>query len=260
MVSFNSQSFRVGRLMLAALLVPVLQSGAVAQPGEVVGNRGLLPGDVSVQPLPGGGGYELRITPHIGTNVTVPVDMSYVYTVLANGAEIGSTVVPLVYTGQGGEVFAVSCLPFCLRNCRFPRVCIQIRRWCICISRAQTQLIVLPSGGGPGQPGVGPGSVLTVHLTALPGSLPEDLTSDDALTITIPSACLADVASDGLDTTYTPNGSVGPEDLDAFIGGFIAGNAAVADVASDGLDTTRNPNGSVGSEDLDAFIGSFIAC
>jgi len=94
----------------------------------------------------------------------------------------------------------------------------------------------------------------------MPGSLPEINTSDDALTITIPSACLADVASDGLDTTYTPNGSVGPEDLDAFIGGFIAGNAAVADVASDGLDTTRNPNGSVGSEDLDAFIGSFIAC
>ena len=35
--------------------------------------------------------------------------------------------------------------------------------------------------------------------------------------------CLADVASDGLDTIYNPNGSVGPEDLDAFIAAFIAG-------------------------------------
>ena len=37
------------------------------------------------------------------------------------------------------------------------------------------------------------------------------------------SFCLADVASDGLDTIYNPNGSVGPEDLDAFIAAFIAG-------------------------------------
>jgi len=34
--------------------------------------------------------------------------------------------------------------------------------------------------------------------------------------------------------------------------------ACLADVASDSLDTTRNPNGSVGAEDLDAFIASFI--
>jgi len=40
--------------------------------------------------------------------------------------------------------------------------------------------------------------------------------------IPIPS-CLADVASDSLDTTYNPNGSVGPEDLDAFIAAFING-------------------------------------
>ena len=71
-------------------------------------------------------------------------------------------------------------------------------------------------------------------------------------------ACLADVASDGLDEAFNPNGSVGSEDLDAFIAGFIAENVAIADVASDGLDTTRNPNGSVGSEDLDAFIAAFI--
>lgn len=71
---------------------------------------------------------------------------------------------------------------------------------------------------------------------------------------------MADVASDSLDTTYNPNGSVGSEDLDAFIAGFISSNAAIADVASDSLDTTRNPNGSVGSEDLDAFIAAFIAC
>jgi len=34
--------------------------------------------------------------------------------------------------------------------------------------------------------------------------------------------------------------------------------ACLADVASDSLDTTRNPNGSVGAEDLDSFIASFI--
>jgi len=73
------------------------------------------------------------------------------------------------------------------------------------------------------------------------------------------ATCLADVASDSLDTARNPNNAVGSEDLDAFIAGFIADNTAIADVASDSLDTTYNPNGSVGSEDLDAFIASFIA-
>ena len=72
-------------------------------------------------------------------------------------------------------------------------------------------------------------------------------------------ACLADVASDATDTSRTPNGAVGPEDLDAFIGGFIAENTAIADVASDTTDATFNPNGAVGAEDLDAFINAFIA-
>ena len=74
-----------------------------------------------------------------------------------------------------------------------------------------------------------------------------------------PGACLADVASDSLDTTRNPNASVGSEDLDAFIAGFIAADAGIADVASDSLDTTFNPNGSVGAEDLDAFIAAFVA-
>ena len=82
-----------------------------------------------------------------------------------------------------------------------------------------------------------------------------------ATTITIGTCpcALADVASDSLDTTRNPNGAIGPEDLDAFIAGFIADNASIADVASDSLDTTYNPNNSVGPEDLDAFIASFIA-
>ena len=75
-----------------------------------------------------------------------------------------------------------------------------------------------------------------------------------------PVGCaIADVASDSLDTVRNPNNSIGPEDLDAFIAGFIAGNAAIADVASDSLDTVYTPNGFVGPEDLDAFIASFIA-
>ena len=85
------------------------------------------------------------------------------------------------------------------------------------------------------------------------------VTSNEA-TLTIIQPCgLADIASDSLDTRRCANGSIGPEDLDAFIAGFIVGNAAIADVASDSLDTTYNPNGSVGPEDLDAFIASFIA-
>jgi len=89
-------------------------------------------------------------------------------------------------------------------------------------------------------------------------------TNSTAVAVTInppaPIACaLADVASDALDTTYNPNGSIGSEDLDAFIAGFVADNTAIADVASDALDTTYTPNGSVGPEDLDAFISSFIA-
>jgi len=78
------------------------------------------------------------------------------------------------------------------------------------------------------------------------------------VTATAPSCGLADVASDSLDTVRNPNNAIGPEDLDAFIAGFIAENTAIADVASDSLDTTYNPNGFVGPEDLDAFIASFI--
>ena len=81
------------------------------------------------------------------------------------------------------------------------------------------------------------------------------VSTDDIVT---PPSCLADVASDSLDTVRNPNNNVGAEDLDAFIAGFIDNNAAIADMASDSLDTTFNPNGSVGSEDLDAFIAAFI--
>jgi len=113
-----------------------------------------------------------------------------------------------------------------------------------------------PNGTGAALPILGWGGSSTgigsfnIALTGacVPGAIVSDCQS------------MADVASDGLDTTYTPNGSVGSEDLDAFIAGFIAENAAIADVASDGLDTVRNPNGSVGAEDLDAFIAAFIAC
>ena len=72
-------------------------------------------------------------------------------------------------------------------------------------------------------------------------------------------ACLADVASDSADVVRNANGSVGPEDLEAFVNGFIAENAAIADVASDSSDTTFNPNRSVGPEDLEAFVNGFIA-
>ena len=96
------------------------------------------------------------------------------------------------------------------------------------------------------------------------GSIIEAAIDDFSITATAcanpgPTACaLADIASDSLDTARTPNGSIGPEDLDAFISGFISSNAAIADVASDSLDSTFNPNGSIGSEDLDAFIASFL--
>ena len=117
----------------------------------------------------------------------------------------------------------------------------------------------LPNGTGAAGPVIGwdaagLGGAVTINLTGttVPGLVCPPVGPD--------CQSMADVASDGLDTTYSPNGSVGAEDLDAFIAGFIAENAAIADVASDGLDTTRNPNGSVGSEDLDAFIAAFIAC
>ena len=72
------------------------------------------------------------------------------------------------------------------------------------------------------------------------------------------SPCIADVASDSLDATRTPNYNVGAEDLDAFIAGFVGDNLLIADIASDSLDQAYNPNGSVGPEDLDAFIAAFI--
>jgi len=77
--------------------------------------------------------------------------------------------------------------------------------------------------------------------------------------IQTPPCGLADVASDSLDIQYNPNGSIGSEDLDAFIAGFVGNVAPIADIASDSLDSSYNPNGSVGSEDLDAFIASFVA-
>ena len=70
--------------------------------------------------------------------------------------------------------------------------------------------------------------------------------------------CLADVASDGSDTSPNPNCSVGPEDLEAFINAYLSGNLAIADIASDSGDTSYNPNGSIGPEDLEAFINSLL--
>ena len=77
--------------------------------------------------------------------------------------------------------------------------------------------------------------------------------------VTTPASCLADVASDSSDTTRNSNGSIGPEDIEAFVNGFIADSAAIADVASDSSDTAFNPNGAVGPEDLEAFVNSFVA-
>ena len=74
-----------------------------------------------------------------------------------------------------------------------------------------------------------------------------------------PPACLADVASDSSDVTRNSSGAVGPEDLEAFVNGFIAENPAIADVATDSSDTTYNPNTTVGPEDLEAFVNAFIA-
>ena len=79
------------------------------------------------------------------------------------------------------------------------------------------------------------------------------------VTIGLECGSLADVASDSSDTSRNPNNSVGPEDLEAFVNGFIAENAAIADVASDSSDTTYNPSNSVGPEDLEAFVNSYIA-
>jgi len=73
------------------------------------------------------------------------------------------------------------------------------------------------------------------------------------------SECISDVAANATDASRNPNGLVGPEDLDAFISGFIAGTVAIADIASDNLDTTYNPNATVGPEDLDAFINGFMS-
>jgi len=55
---------------------------------------------------------------------------------------------------------------------------------------------------------------------------------------------------------FRPDGAVTGDDLDAFIGGFIAGDL-IADITGDA--GFWIPNGSVGAEDLDAFIAFFIA-
>ena len=116
------------------------------------------------------------------------------------------------------------------------------------------------------------GNVLTVTNTTVADSGSYWVVATNAcgptpstpVTVTVnppaPVACaLADVASDPSDTTYNPNGSIGSDDLEAFVNAFIAENAAVADVASDGADLLYNPNASVGAEDLEAFVNSFIA-
>jgi len=78
------------------------------------------------------------------------------------------------------------------------------------------------------------------------------------LTLIACPCALADVAGDSLDLTRNPSNSISPADLDAFIAGFIAGNAGMADIATTSTDTIYTPNGSVGPEDLNAFITSFI--
>ena len=80
-----------------------------------------------------------------------------------------------------------------------------------------------------------------------------------AISFSTPATCLADVASDSSDEVRNSNGSVGPEDIEAFVNGFVGENASIADVAADSADTVYNPNGTVGPEDIEAFVNSFIA-
>ena len=105
--------------------------------------------------------------------------------------------------------------------------------------------------GGQSPRAIGPGASIL-------GGVPYIATANGRL-IRLTRRCPADLASDSLDAWANPNGAVGAKDLDAFIAGFITGNAAIADIASDPLDTGFNPDGSVGPEDLDVFIAGFSA-
>ena len=114
------------------------------------------------------------------------------------------------------------------------------------------------------QPGFNPGDaglpdVVMGALGLAELLMPGVLAQSTATAYGVCPGCLADVASDSADVVSNPNGSVGPEDLEAFVNAFIADNGAVADVASDSSDTAYNPNGSVGPEDLEAFVNGFIA-
>jgi len=66
-------------------------------------------------------------------------------------------------------------------------------------------------------------------------------------------------AADAGSYTMTVSAACGTTTSNAAVLAVGTVSTCVADVASDSLDTTRNSNGSVGSEDLDAFISAVIA-
>ncbi|MFZ4768368.1 MAG: SBBP repeat-containing protein [Roseimicrobium sp.] len=124
-------------------------------------------------------------------------------------------------------------------------------------TNARTRLLVVEQGASP-WPDPSADHIPYVFrciVTNTCGSTPSN-----AAALTLAQSCaLADIADDSSQTARCGNGAVGPEDLEAFVNGFIADNAAIADLASDSSDPAYNPNGSVGPEDLEAFVNSFIA-
>ena len=71
----------------------------------------------------------------------------------------------------------------------------------------------------------------------------------------VPHCGPADIA--GLGGTQTPDGTLTPDDLVAYLAAFFAGNAPVADIAS--LGGAFGPDGQVTVDDLVAYLAAFFS-
>ena len=108
------------------------------------------------------------------------------------------------------------------------------------------------------------GDELTTYATS-PGAN-QSMLSVTTVDITIGSACVADVTTDGANPGdpgfLVPDGSVSVGDLTTFVEQWVLGDASIADITTDGANPGDPgflvPDGSVSVGDLTAFVEQWV--